>query len=121
MRVTERDREMCSKASRDSSMSSHGRTESRTEPTKILFEEVLKIVKSEAEFGRTFPTQELDFEFSSAPGLGWKTQMRTKHAETVLVVDTEDCNSSQHWRRRVRKSGKHYSGRDESQHPAEQM
>ena len=43
---------------------SHGRTqESRTEPTKILFEEALKIVKSEAELGRTFPTQELDFEF----------------------------------------------------------
>ena len=67
-------------------MCSHGRTqESRTEPTKKLFEEALKIVKSEAELGRTFPTQELDFEFFSAPGLGWKTQMKTKHAETVPV------------------------------------
>ena len=57
--------------------------ESRTEPRKRVFEEALKIVKSEVKLGRTFPTQELDAEFSLAPGLGWKNHPKTKQAETI--------------------------------------
>ena len=52
---------------------------SRTEPTKIEFEEALKIVKSEVKLGRTFPSQELDAELSPAPGPGWKNPTRKRN------------------------------------------
>ena len=69
--------------------------ESRTEATKMVFEEALNIVKSEGKLGRTSPTQDVQ---------EGKSIRKTKHAETV-PCGTEDCNSSQRWRRRVRKSG----------------
>ena len=56
---------------------------SRTEPRKRVFEEALKIVKSEVKLGRTFPTQELDAEFSPAPGPGRKNHPKTRQAETI--------------------------------------
>ena len=53
--------------------------ESKMEPTKVVFEEVLKIVKAEVKLGRS-PTQELDAEFTPAPAPGWKTFPTKKHA-----------------------------------------
>ena len=37
---------------------------------KMMFEELLKIVKAEVKLGPSFPTQELDAEFAPAPGPG---------------------------------------------------
>ena len=37
-------------------------------------------MKAEVKLGRSFPTQELDAEFTPAPGPGWKTYPSKKHA-----------------------------------------
>ena len=81
----------------------HRLQESRTEPTKTVFEEALQIVKSEVKPGRTFPTREPDAEFSPAPGPAWNTQPKTSHGKKVQGTQRTARNSSQHWRPRVRK------------------
>ena len=60
--------------------------ESRKESTNMVFEEALKIVKSEVKLGRTFPAEELDAEFSPALGLGWKSHPKTKQVEAILAT-----------------------------------
>ena len=47
--------------------------ESKMEPTTIVFEEALKIVKAEVKLGLSFTTQELAVEFTPAHGSGRKT------------------------------------------------
>ena len=64
--------------------------ESRTEPTKLVFEETSKMVKSEARLRTDFSDARVGPEH------------KTGGDDTC---DTEDCNSSHHWRRRVRKHG----------------
>ena len=45
--------------------------------------EALKMVKSEVKLRRTFPTQDLEAEFTPAPCLGWKMK---NHARTAPVT-----------------------------------
>ena len=75
--------------------------DSRTELAKTIFKEALNIVKSEVKIGRTFPTQELDAVET------WSRMENTPENDTRGdgTCDTAECNSSQHWRRRVRKPG----------------
>ena len=56
------------------------------EPTKLVFEEALKIVRCEVKLGRTFPTQGLDAECTAAPVLGWKHGRKANHTEPALVT-----------------------------------
>ena len=54
-------------------------------------------MKSEVKLGRTFPAQELDAEFSPAPGPGWKadvTHRGTAEAFT-LTTTSRDANTTQ--------------------------
>ena len=93
--------------------------EPNVELTKMVFEEALKIVKSEVILGRSFPTQELDAEFTPAPGPGWKTYPKTKHTVATpgtpkileFTIKSETTSST------VRKHG---NGRDEFGHSVEQ-
>ena len=65
------------------------------EPTKLVFEEALEIVRCEVKLGRTFPTQGLDAECTAAPVLGWKHGPKAKHTE-ASTCDTEDWNFHHH-------------------------
>ena len=57
--------------------------ESKVEPTKMVFEEALKIVKAKVKLVRSIPTQELNTEFTPAPRPGWKTHPMKKHTGAV--------------------------------------
>ena len=59
----------------------------------------MKIVKAKVTLGRSFPTQELDAEFTPAPGPGWKTYPSKKHAGAAPVTSMTAVQ------RRVRRCG----------------
>ena len=71
--------------------------ESKVEPTKMVFEEALKIVRSESKLGRTFSDSRVGRRVYSSTWSGMETTLENKtHGDGTC--DTEDWNSSPHGR-----------------------
>ena len=82
------------------------------EPTKLVFEEALEIVRCEVKLGRTFPTQESDAECTAAPVPAKHTEAAPVTPKTGIFITTLETTFSE-----VRK---HSNGRDQFRHSVEQ-